>query len=97
MRRLLAASLLFLIVGLPAIDVACCPDGCTDGARAAACWNTDEVSNEQGCGLCTNAVAVHSLVMTTEPKQEFVPLCQAIAQGNPDTSLRSIDRPPRRA
>ena len=97
MRRLITAFLLVLIAGLPAIDVLYCPDGCTDGGRPALTSNTDEAANEQGCGLCTNAVAVHSPVMTTEPRQEFVPLYEAIAPANPAISLRSIDRPPRRA
>ena len=97
MRTLVAASLLLLIAGLPAFDLVCCPDGCTDDAHAALSWNTHEVANEQGCGLCTNAVAVHSPAMTAEPSQEFVPLHEAIAPANPDISLRSIDRPPRRA
>jgi hypothetical protein len=101
MRRLIAASLLVLIAGLPAIDVVCCPDGCSDSARPAlsvsVSANTDEVSNEQGCGLCTNAVAVRSPVLTAEPGHEFVLLREAIAPPNPDTSLHSIDRPPRRA
>lgn len=97
MPRPLAIWLLLLIVALPAIDSVYCPDGCTDSGRSATRWHADEASDQQACGLCVNAVAVHRAVVTGEPAYAFIPLPSALAFEDLSIPLRSIDRPPRLA
>ena len=93
----LAICLLLLTVVLPAIDIVYCPDGCTENNRSAAAWHTNEVSTGQACGLCVNAVAVHSSVVVVEPAQRFIPLPSVIPPESVSIPLQSIDRPPRLA
>src|SRR6266542_367749 len=95
-RRLAARCLLVLLVVLPGIDSAYCPDGCTDATRSAGGSNTEARPASDSCGLCLNGVAVHCDVAVVEPVERFTNVAPRVTFALISIPPPSLDRPPRR-
>src|SRR6266404_6137363 len=93
--RLVTVCVLSALSLLPAIDVVCCPDGCTDAGRSHAGWQHDVGAAHDGCGLCMNAVAVTSASKRVEPNVRLTPMQNVLILNPASTPPRSLDRPPR--
>ena len=93
-RRLLAAIVLVVFIGLVTTDAVACPDGC----QAAPSGSAADHCNDTGiCLFCTGAVVEAIAPVAMAPMITQLPVPVSFADTVSVCSIGVPDRPPRRA